>query len=188
MEQEQVNLQVSENVQKAVDYAFDEARQRMSTSEEPLVPFSVMVIDEGLEVNEHPGASEQEVHDSARYLFAQEMPEGYVLCYDGYVETDDGTKDAVIAEVADRGAVTADALAMLYVHDGDTYVFEPDYGYAGLTPQLYPAGTKPIVSGLAALDEDVPDDRDFTDLPEEDGEPSPEAEPRDEERSGDATA
>ena len=36
------------------------------------------------------------------------------------------------------------------MEEGD-YVFEADYGYAGPVAVLYPGGTKPIVSGLAAL-------------------------------------
>lgn len=167
MDQEQVTLQISENVRHALDYAFEEAEQRLQTGAEQLVPFSVIVVDEGLEVNEHPGETEQDVHDSVRALIAQEMPEGYALCYDGFVETDDGTMDALICEVADRGCVAADALAMLYVCKDGAYTFEEDYGYAGSTPQLYPAGTKPIVSGLASLDEE-PTDRDFVDAEGED--------------------
>lgn len=164
MEQEQVTLQISENVQHALEYAFEEAEQRLQTGAEQLVPFSVIVVDEGLEVNEHSGVTPQDVHESARALIAQEMPEGYALCYDGYVETDEGTLDALICEVADRGCVAADALALLYTCEDGTYTFEEDWGYAGSTPQLYPAGTKPIVSGLAALaDDDEPTDSDFVD-------------------------
>lgn len=32
-----------------------------------------------------------------------------------------------------------------------SYEFAPFFAYAGETPQLYPSGTKPIVSGLVAL-------------------------------------
>ena len=73
------------------------------------------------------------------------------MCYDGYVETDDGQQDAVIVEVADRGASDAFILALLYGMEEGDYVFEADYGYAGPVAVLYPGGTKPIVSGLAAL-------------------------------------
>ena len=57
-----------------------------------------------------------------------------------------------MVEVACRGAARADILAMLYIQDADAYTFEPSYAYAGAQAQLYPAGTKPIVSGLAALE------------------------------------
>ena len=91
-------------------------------------------------------------------LLAMDMPEGYVLCYDGFVEMDEGTVDAVIVEAADRGVPAADCLALLYTEQDGIYTFENDYGYAGNVAQLYPAGTKPIVSGLKVLaDEDALD-------------------------------
>ncbi len=149
---DQVNLQISENVRKAMDYAFDEAQQRLVSMNQSFDPFTVTVVDEGLEVNDHPAETPGAVRESVKMLLAQDMPEGYALCYDGWVDTDDGRIDAVIVEVADRGASDAFTLALLYtVVDGD-YTFETGYGYAGPVEPLYPAGTKPIVSGLAALE------------------------------------
>ena len=148
---DQVNLQISENVRKAMEYAFDEAQQRLMSMSQSFDPFTVTVVDEGLEVNDHPAETPGAVRESVKMLLAQDMPEGYALCYDGWVDTDDGRIDAVIVEVADRGASDAFTLALLYsVVDGE-YAFETGYGYAGPVEPLYPAGTKPIVSGLAAL-------------------------------------
>ena len=41
-----------------------------------------------------------------------------------------------------------------------SYTFEADYYYTGPVQQLYPVGTKPIVSGLAVIDADQSDDFD----------------------------
>lgn len=148
---DQVSLQVSDNTVKAMEYAFEEAKQRLTSMRQSFDPFTVTVVDEGLEVNDHPAATPTSVRESVKMLLAQDMPEGYALCYDGYVETDDGQQDAVIVEVADRGASDAFILALLYGMEEGDYVFEADYGYAGPVAVLYPGGTKPIVSGLAAL-------------------------------------
>lgn len=149
---DQVNLQVSDNARKAMEYAFEEAQQRLISMNQSFDPFTVTVVDEGLEVNDHPAATPTAVRESVKILLAQDMPEGYALCYDGYVETDEGQTDAVIVEVADRGASDAFTLALLYEIIDGHYAFETDYGYAGPVAPLYPAGTKPIVSGLAALE------------------------------------
>lgn len=149
---DQVSLQVSENVRKAMDYAFDEAQQRLISINQSFDPFTVTVVDAGLEINDHPAETPLAVRESVKMLLAQDMPEGYALCYDGWVDTDDGHLDAVIVEVCDRGAADAFTLALIYsVIDGE-YTFETDYGYAGPVEPLFPAGTKPIVSGLAALE------------------------------------
>ena len=149
---DQVNLQVSDNAQKAMEYAFEEAQQRLISMNQSFDPFTVTVVDEGLEVNDHPAATPTAVRESVKILLAQDMPEGYALCYDGYVETDNGQEDAVIVEVGDRGSLDAFTLVLLYEIVDGHYAFETDYGYAGPVSILYPAGTKPIVSGLAALE------------------------------------
>lgn len=154
---EQITLNLSDNVQRAMEQAFNEAQQYLD-AQGGFQPFTVTVVDEGLEVNAHEGDTPDAIRESVKGLLAVDMPEGYALAYDGFIDTDEGTLDAVIVEVADRGATKADALAMIYTKDADgNYTFEPTYGYIGTEAQLYPAGTKPIVSGLAALDEDVED-------------------------------
>ena len=149
---DQVTLQISENVRKAMDYAFDEAQQRLISMNQSFDPFTVTVVDAGLEVNDHPAETAEAVRESVKMLLAQDMPEGYALCYDGWVDTDDGHLDAIIVEVADRGNEDAFILALIYTVAEGEYTFEADYGYAGPVAPLYPAGTKPIVSGLAALE------------------------------------
>jgi hypothetical protein len=148
---DQVDLQISENAAKAMEFAFDEARARLTSMHQTFDPFTVTVVDGGLEVNDHPADSPSGVHESVKMLVAQDMPESYALCYDGWVDTDEGRLDAVIVEVADRGAAHAATLALLYHMDGGDYAFEAEYGYAGPSVPLYPGGTRPIVSGLAAL-------------------------------------
>ena len=149
---DQVNLQIGENVHAALDHAFTEAQQRLVSMQQSFDPFTVTVVDEGLEVNDVSSVdSPNAVRESVKMLLAQDMPEGYALCYDGWIDTDDGKLDAVIVEVCERGAENAYILALVYTIEDGAYTFETDYGYAGPALTLYPAGTKPIVSGLAAL-------------------------------------
>lgn len=147
---DQVTLQISDNAQQAVNFAFNEAQQRLSSVGQ-FDPYTVTVVDGGVEVNDHPADSPEAVRESVKMLIAQDMPEAYVLCYDGDVETDDGTLDCIVCEVADRGNEDAHILVLLYTKDPAGFTFEADFVYAGPSPVLYPAGTKPIVSGLVAL-------------------------------------
>ena len=149
---EQVNLKMSENVRYAMETAFEEAKERLSSGQGGIDPFTVTAVDDGYEFNDIISDTPEGVRESVKMLLAQDMPEGYALCYDGYVETDEGTLDAVIVEVAERGQDYADCLALLYTLDNGEYTFEADYYYTGPMQQLYPAGTKPIVSGLTPLD------------------------------------
>ena len=150
---DQVNLQISDNVKQAMEYAFDEAQQRLMSMNQSFDPFTVTVVDSGIEVNDVSALeSPSAVRESVKMLLAQDMPEGYALCYDGFVDTDEGQLDSIVVEVCDRGATDAFILVLLYsIIDGE-YTFETDYCYAGPAVPLYPAGTKPIVSGLAALE------------------------------------
>ena len=64
---DQVNLQISENVRTAMDYAFDEAQQRLVSMNQSFDPFTVTVVDE-----EGGGSIEagEEIYrlDTARYV------------------------------------------------------------------------------------------------------------------------
>lgn len=151
---DQIKLTISDSVAQAMESAFEEAQARLTSGMAGFDPFTVTVVDGGLEFNDHPCESPEAVHESVRMLLAMDMPEGYALCYDGYVEMDEGPVDAIIVEVADRGVATAECLALIYTNEDGVYTFETDYGYAGPIDQLYPAGTKPIVSGLRALEEE----------------------------------
>ena len=63
--------------------------------------------------------------------------EAYALCYDGYIETDDGTVDAVIAEGGIPGADTGYAICYIYeMGDGDSVTFEEEPAYVGEAPNF----------------------------------------------------
>ena len=63
---DQVSLQVSDNTVKAMEYAFEEAKQRLTSMHQSFDPFTVTVVDEGLEVNDHPAATPTSVRESDR--------------------------------------------------------------------------------------------------------------------------
>lgn len=143
-------VMLSENQRTALDHAFEDARTCLA-SDGGMCAFSILATADGFVVSDHPGESVDDVYRSARALMARELPESYVFCYDGFVETDAGRVDAIICETARRGAPHATILAQTYSGTTPAIAFAGGYMSAGEAKSLYPAGTKPIVSGLVAL-------------------------------------
>lgn len=143
-------LMLTDSMRVALDHAFADARECLE-ADGVMVPFSVLCTSDGFDVSEHPGETVDDVYASMKSLVAREMPEAYVFSYDGFVEVVGGREEAIICEVARRGDEQATILAQTYTVSDGSYEFAPSFAYAGETPQLYPSGTKPIVSGLVAL-------------------------------------
>lgn len=139
---EQVDLNFKDSTLVAVEYAFNEAELKLSETGE-LVPFTVVVSQGGMEIDDHAESGVDEVYASARATIKDKNPESYVFCYDGYVTTDDGDVDAIVCEVADKGADEAEVLAVLYSYntepgeDAGSFVFEELFGYAGTAKTLF---------------------------------------------------
>ena len=96
----------------------DEAAGRMEAGEE-VVPFTGLAVKENLCIETHPGDDVEEC-----FLAARREVEGargataYAFCYDGYIETEDGMRDALIAEGGLPGEEQAYAFGYLYDDKG----------------------------------------------------------------------
>lgn len=146
-------LMLTESLRVAIDHAFREGRACLD-EDGGLVPFTIICTSDGYDIADHPGASAPDIYASVRTLIAREMPEAYAFVYDGFVETDEGRRDALICEAAKRGDAEAYLLAELYREAEGGIAFDDAYVSVGAARQLYPLGTKPIVSGLMALEEE----------------------------------
>lgn len=129
--------EIPEMLENVLLFALDEAKEKMEEGAE-LVPFTTLVVKENLFIESHPGDSSEEC-----YKLAQHTVEGargadaYAFCYDGYVETDDGTKDVIIAEGGVPGAEDGYAVGYLYtVDDEGGYTFEEEAAYIGEAPNF----------------------------------------------------
>ena len=102
---------VLKTVIKAV---LDEAADKMEGGED-VIPFTGLAVKEDLFIETHPGDDAE-----ACFLAARREVEGargataYAFCYDGYIETDDGVRDALIAEGGLPGAEEGYAFGYLY--------------------------------------------------------------------------
>jgi hypothetical protein len=113
-------LDAARPLDKIVFFAFDEARQKLEQGAY-VEPFTVVLANDGLFIEGHPGDDVEECYESARRSLSDKdlIAEAYVFCYDGYVETDSDTRDAIIVERASRDDAAGEAFALLYaVQDG----------------------------------------------------------------------
>lgn len=131
-------LEVTDDMRRAIDYAFAQARVGME-ADGGISPFSVVCSGDGYVVTEHAGTTTDAVYDSVTKRLEELDPDSYALAYDGFVETDQRTRDAILVEAAKRGDDSAYLLALPYTRAGDSVVFDDSYVFVGPTSQLYPA-------------------------------------------------
>ena len=110
----------------------DEAVTKMEAGED-VVPFTGLAVKENLFIETHPADDVKEC-----FLAARREVEGargataYAFCYDGYIETEDGMKDALIAEGGLPGEEQAYAFGYLYDENG----INKDITYIGPAPNF----------------------------------------------------
>ena len=122
-----------DDVLKTVIHAvLDEAVTKMEAGED-VVPFTGLAVKENLFIETHPADDVEEC-----FLAARREVEGargataYAFCYDGYIETEDGMKDALIAEGGLPGEEQAYAFGYLYDENG----INKDITYIGPAPNF----------------------------------------------------
>lgn len=117
--------------------ALDEAMAKMNQGEE-VVPFTMLLVKDGRFIEEHPGNEPEECFAMARHTVqGARGASAYALCYDGYVEIDDGVEDALIAEGGIPGADKGFAVGYLYtVAEDGTPTFETEPVYIGEAPNF----------------------------------------------------
>jgi hypothetical protein len=127
---------------KIVLYALDEACTKLEQMGE-FPPFTVVLEGEDLHIEEHFGDDVDDCFNSAKQTIFQmsELGDAYVFAYDGYVEGDDETMDAVIVERGIKGEEAGTAFAVIYhVGEGDEPIeFDEEICILGDVPSLFPA-------------------------------------------------
>ena len=110
----------------------DEAATKMENGEE-VVPFTGLAVKENLFIETHPNDDIEEC-----FLAARREVEGargataYAFCYDGYIDTEDGERYALIAEGGLPGEEQAYAFGYLYDDNG----IDKNIIYIGLAPNF----------------------------------------------------
>lgn len=110
----------------------DEAANKMEAGEE-VIPFTGLAVKENLFIETHPADDVEECFLSARKeVEGARGATAYAFCYDGYIETDDGQRDALIAEGGLPGEEQGYAFGYLYDENG----VDRNIVYVGLAPNF----------------------------------------------------
>ena len=126
-----------EILERVLLYAINEGKQRMLEGEE-VTPFTALVVHESVFIETHPGSEAQECFNLAQHTVqGARGASAYAFCYDGYVETSEGVKDALIAEGGVPGAADGYAIGLLYALDADGKPqFSESPSYIGMAPNF----------------------------------------------------
>ena len=129
--------EIPEILEKVLLFSLDEAKEKMTQGSD-VVPFTALVVKENLFIENHPADSAEECFNLARHTVEHARgAAAYALCYDGYIEIDDGVKDALIAEGGVPGEDTGYAVSYLYEMDEEGNVtFEEEPAYVGEAPNF----------------------------------------------------
>ena len=130
--------EMDENLQTVLVTALNEAKRVFLANGGALVPFTALASEGRLDFTSHAaGEVDNCFAEAERCVASSQGKEAYAFCYDGYVETDDGTKDVIIAEGGVPGAEDGYAVGYLYtVDDEGGYTFEEEAAYIGEAPNF----------------------------------------------------
>ena len=129
--------EIPELLEKVLLFALDEGKEKMEQGAE-MIPFTALIVKENLFLETHPGDSAEECFNFAKHTVEGARGAGaYAFCYDGYVETDAGTKDALISEGGLPGEESGIAIGYLYsMNDQGEVTFENEAAYIGEAPNF----------------------------------------------------
>lgn len=102
------------------------------------VPFTALAIKENMFIETHPGDNVEECFLKARQeVQGARGATAYAFCYDGFLDTDDGEKDIIIAEGGLPGEETGYAFGYFYsINDEGKPEVERSIVYVGVAPNF----------------------------------------------------
>lgn len=112
--------EIDEVLEAVIIAALNRAKDKMEAGEE-VVPFTALAVKENLFIETHPGDDVEACFKDAERTVAHAVgADAYAFCYDGYVDTDAGTRDVIIAEGGMPGEPDGYAVGYLYtMPDGE---------------------------------------------------------------------
>lgn len=156
-----------ELLQKLLQYLVREARKKME-EEKGYSPFVGVAVGESLVLEEISGEEPADIYRMAKHTVeGTRGAQGYGFCYDGYIDTDEGQKDAIIAEGGMAGVPEGYAIALLYNVDekNETFEFVPPISYIGPAPNFMALMFNDEIPAEEVAAPEGQEDIDFDDAP-----------------------
>lgn len=128
---------IPELLQQILKYAIVEGREMMQNGQD-VVPFTTLVVKDNAILEQHPGDNPAQCYASAEHnVKGARGATGYAFCYDGYIETEEGTKDALISEGGLAGENEGFAIGQIYELDKEeSPIFEERMILIGNAPNF----------------------------------------------------
>lgn len=136
----EARVTLDDTLEAVLRAGLDEAKAKMEAGED-VVPFTALAVGETLFIETHPGDDVEFCFSEAERTVSHATGAvAYAFCYDGYVETDDGTRDVLIAEGGLPGEPEGHAIGYLYDmpeegEDGEV-IIEDEPIYIGAAPNF----------------------------------------------------
>lgn len=145
-------------LERAILFALDEAAEQLEQSN-GVEPFTVLIKGEELFVEEHANKTEEESYASARRAVFQmeKLCNAYVFCYDGFVDLDSGTSDALIAEFANKGDENGQVIVRLYSKEGEKLTVDETLYHVGDADSLFNESSVAVDGDIPGASDGEPD-------------------------------
>lgn len=130
---------IDETLEILLLQAIEEAQQRMEAGED-VVPFTSLLVGETVFEETHRGTTTECFESAQKTIEGAEGARAYAFCYDGYIETDAGEKDAIIAEGGVPGQKEGVAVGLIYEPNDGEIVFEEEVCYIAEAPNFLANG------------------------------------------------
>ena len=127
--------QIDETLEILLLQAIEEAQDRMEAGSE-VVPFTALLNGETVTEDTHTGTTEECFESARKTVEAATGARAYVLCYDGYIDTDAGRKDAIIAEGGTADGGKGVAVCLMYEEGDDILTFDEEVVYLAEAPHF----------------------------------------------------
>ena len=106
--------EIPDMLERALIYAVEEGKKRMAAGEE-LVPFTCLIVKDKVFLESHPAETAEDCFALARHTVSGARGATcYAFCYDGYVDSESGMLDCVIAEGGVPGTQDGYAVGCIY--------------------------------------------------------------------------
>lgn len=129
--------EIPEVLSSILTYVVGEAQKKFD-AEGDFVPFTALAVADTLFIESVEGETPDEMYAFAKHTVEHARgADAYALCYDGYLDTDQGHRDAIIAEGGVPGAIQGEAVGLLYDVKADgTREYHQPIAYIGKAPNF----------------------------------------------------
>lgn len=133
-----------EELESLLIQVLEEAQQRMEQGEQ-VPPFTSAIVGDSLFTETHEGTTEECFASAKDAVLNAAGARAYAFCYDGFIDTDEGEKDAIIAEGGTAGAPCAYAVGLMYEtnEEGEITGFDEEVVYIDETENFL-ADVQPV--------------------------------------------